>query len=577
MQKKKIKEQKKTCRTLYFAIITVLLFGSNSNVFSQKADAFEFVVLPYINEDLLAGGEPTKVKLQTLYEWNGYTYSVSSSNLPSILERNNATGEIKLYGRNVFPEMVDLAIDNIFRQPYSNKLWFHYQFSIGGFSTFERQDENIEFKKVFDLRDPDWKFGAPWVIRPIHNVATFPPSEWEHLYNKSDAFLWYMQSDRIGNSNPHIYETAIMKLCFSNPDPENPIYRVVDTFNEVVSGGTFHYDGWRYNGDEYRDKKHTVVMPDSTIWMFANGLDVVRFCEKTMEFTRWRISTPMQNLGEYKSISKLHLFRDNETPKNSKLCVYVASGELIFWENGDWRTEKINFDGSEMYISNIGNPNFHLSWEILDWNVDEVAFGFWNSSSQDTAIVSKFARTLVIYNYKTKQARDFVIPAEVFPEGVLTELKEQFKGRDFFHTISDIINLKDGKKGILFSLHTYSVYNNAYIIYDPSKDDWISVNETEARGLPNLWVRNIYPNPATATSKITANIMCYLSTVSDVEIGLYDFMGQKVLDLSNHFEYEPATATIHISFVLPKNLSKGSYFLVVRSGTETRTRGIIVK
>jgi len=90
-------------------------------------------------------------------------------------------------------------------------------------------------------------------------------------------------------------------------------------------------------------------------------------------------------------------------------------------------------------------------------------------------------------------------------------------------------------------------------------------------------ISNIYPNPTTAPSKITANIMCYLSTVSDVEIGLYDFMGQKVLDLSNHFEYEPATATIHISFVLPKNLSKGSYFLVVRSGTETRTRGIIVK
>ena len=87
----------------------------------------------------------------------------------------------------------------------------------------------------------------------------------------------------------------------------------------------------------------------------------------------------------------------------------------------------------------------------------------------------------------------------------------------------------------------------------------------------------VYPNPATAPSKITANIMCYLSTVSDVDIGLYDFMGQKFLDLSNHFEYEPATATLHISFVLPKNLSKGSYFLVVRSGTETRTRGIIVK
>jgi hypothetical protein len=102
-----------------------------------------------------------------------------------------------------------------------------------------------------------------------------------------------------------------------------------------------------------------------------------------------------------------------------------------------------------------------------------------------------------------------------------------------------------------------------------------SIADAENQTFREMGIRNIYPNPA--TSKITANIMCYVSTVSDVDMALYEFMGQKVLDLSNHFEYEPSTATIHISFDIPKSLSKGSYFLVVRSGKETRTQGIIVK
>ena len=130
-------------------------------------------------------------------------------------------------------------------------------------------------------------------------------------------------------------------------------------------------------------------------------------------------------------------------------------------------------------------------------------------SFKDSVVISRMARTLMIYNYKTKQVRDFVIPKEVYPDSFT---------RWSIVSVKEIQNLECGRKGIL--------QQNFYIIYDPSKDDWISVNETEARGLPNLWIRSLYPNPATAPSKITANIMCYLSTVSDVEIGLYDFMGQ---------------------------------------------------
>ena len=110
-----------------------------------------------------------------------------------------------------------------------------------------------------------------------------------------------------------------------------------------------------------------------------------------------------------------------------------------------------------------------------------------------------------------------------------------------------------------------------FLFYDPVT----SVEETEKWILREIEITSIYPNP-TSHGRVNANVMCWALDINAVEIGLYDFMGQKVLDLGNHFEYEPATATIHISFDIPKSLSKGSYFLVVRSGTETRTRGIIV-
>ena len=174
-------------------------------------------------------------------------------------------------------------------------------------------------------------------------------------------------------------------------------------------------------------------------------------------------------------------------------------------------------------------------------------------------------------------------PKNYSPKVFFEEVKPQFADRTSRPNqgIVEIKSLADGKKGVLIQLSNFSVpcndyCNNVYIIYDPAKDDWISVEETESRGLPSLWFRELYPNPATHGT-VTANIMCYVSDISTVYLGLYDFMGKKVLDLSNSFEYEHATATIHTTFNIPKSLAKGSYFLVVRSGKETRTKGIIVQ
>jgi hypothetical protein len=70
--------------------------------------------------------------------------------------------------------------------------------------------------------------------------------------------------------------------------------------------------------------------------------------------------------------------------------------------------------------------------------------------------------------------------------------------------------------------------------------------------------------------------MCYVQDISKVELGLYNLMGQKLLDLTNQFEYSESTHTINITFTIPDELPEGVYYLNVRKGTETRTKAIVI-
>ena len=113
------------------------------------------------------------------------------------------------------------------------------------------------------------------------------------------------------------------------------------------------------------------------------------------------------------------------------------------------------------------------------------------------------------------------------------------------------------------------LYNNGdFIAYNPKT----GIFSNESKLIPDF---KVYPNPT--RHNITADIMCYLQDVSSVELGLHNILGEKVLDLSDNFEYDQSTATIRTSFQLPVGLSSGTYLLVVKSGDETRSKSIIVE
>jgi hypothetical protein len=148
---------------------------------------------------------------------------------------------------------------------------------------------------------------------------------------------------------------------------------------------------------------------------------------------------------------------------------------------------------------------------------------------------------------------------------ILLELSE---GNFFPLSIGDYKNKAgDNCVGIYYSWGDFIVYNPKTGIF-----------ELESKAIPDLWFRNVYPNPVNTPSRtLTADIMCYLSDVSNTEIGLYDFNGRQVLDLSDRFEYNQTTATIYLTFDAPPTISKGTYFIVVKSGNETRSHSIIIE
>ena len=86
---------------------------------------------------------------------------------------------------------------------------------------------------------------------------------------------------------------------------------------------------------------------------------------------------------------------------------------------------------------------------------------------------------------------------------------------------------------------------------------------------------NVYPNPIARNS--TVNIMCYVQDLNKIDIGLYDVIGRKILDLNNNYEYNPTTHTITTTIEVPIGTPSGTYYLNVRNGSEFKTRAVVIE
>ena len=97
---------------------------------------------------------------------------------------------------------------------------------------------------------------------------------------------------------------------------------------------------------------------------------------------------------------------------------------------------------------------------------------------------------------------------------------------------------------------------------------------TEAGLLPDIWIRSISPNPA--SMRVTANIMYYppggVFGSEEFDVGLYNILGQKLIDLTHLGNYSDYNKTFEVTFDIPNSINNGAYFISVKNGKKIKSK-----
>jgi hypothetical protein len=231
---------------------------------------------------------------------------------------------------------------------------------------------------------------------------------------------------------------------------------------------------------------------------------------------------------------------------------------------------------------------------IFKWTDNEIGFLISHKVSfEDGEAIEGYNneddRTWLMYNVDTKKWSKFVIPNDVFFGGV------SFMGVEIDSTnvgpLASIVMASFDWASTQYFNHKWyflrelseqtdvqSNYVTKLIEYDTgyvSIPDSNYLDETKEGIFQEIGIRKVYPNPVSRGS-VNADIMCYVRDLSKIEIGLYNLMGQKIMDLSENYEYSDVTHTIYTKFDVPIGLNNGVYYLNVRNGTERRTQPVVI-
>ncbi|HPO62963.1 MAG TPA: T9SS type A sorting domain-containing protein [Candidatus Kapabacteria bacterium] len=111
-------------------------------------------------------------------------------------------------------------------------------------------------------------------------------------------------------------------------------------------------------------------------------------------------------------------------------------------------------------------------------------------------------------------------------------------------------------------------------VFDPKP---VSVEEekakVEANGLPDVWVYNLFPNPAENT--VTLDFFLHRNEVENLEMSLYNVMGMKIKEINEHYDYDKFYMLASVNFSVA-GLPKGGYIVTLKAGNTKIARLLIV-
>lgn len=217
-----------------------------------------------------------------------------------------------------------------------------------------------------------------------------------------------------------------------------------------------------------------------------------------------------------------------------KIFASGRKGELSIYENDTWfpvsipkenLAEEIN-QGVPNYITTMGIDNsksIKLFWQIADFYL----------SIDSNMSFSKIKFPKEIIPYKT----------------TVTSFKFDLNNILWFGTAQNgLINC---------SKNTTEVEDNEIIINNL---------------LPEVFIRNIYPNPS--IGRVTAELMIYPERLDELSISLYNYLGYKVMDLTNLVQINEKTGVSYIVFSI-EDLDFGVYYFFIKKGKDKFVKPVI--
>jgi hypothetical protein len=223
---------------------------------------------------------------------------------------------------------------------------------------------------------------------------------------------------------------------------------------------------------------------------------------------------------------------------------------LLRYDNGVWDTINVEFPNTPTHYDDNFRP-------LKMWALDSINVAFSCDlllNSNQELFLNNF-KEFFIFNIVTRECKAVFISDSVIAKLVTIDIADM-------HSYT-----YKGKRGIGI------LTAGAVLIFCDSTGT--SITDTDEGIFQEIGIRKVYPNPVSRGS-VNADIMCYVRDLSKIEIGLYNLMGQKIMDLSENYEYSDATHTIYTKFNVPIGLNNGVYYLNVRNGTERRTQPVVI-
>jgi ligand-binding sensor domain-containing protein len=94
-----------------------------------------------------------------------------------------------------------------------------------------------------------------------------------------------------------------------------------------------------------------------------------------------------------------------------------------------------------------------------------------------------------------------------------------------------------------------------------------------AADFSDIHIRSIFPNPA--STGLNAEFLCYPDQLDDLEIAIYDYMGNKVKDITDRMQLDnkSGVATLECSLDGTQN---GLHFFCIRKGSEVKVKSLMI-